>query len=127
MNLTDKANAIISQPALTDQDVTELQKIRYEMSCLYSNYLITQSDKETSYNKDRANKYLEYRKKAKESGEKYTEKDIEMMTKKYAEEKRGDYRITDAKAKWFKAIIDAISSVCIDYYAKQKSNIESSR
>lgn len=99
MNLTDKANAIISQPALTDQDVTELQKIRYEMSCLYSNYLITQSDKETSYNKDRANKYLEYRKKAKESGEKYTEKDIEMMTKKYAEEKRGDYRITDAKAK----------------------------
>ena len=34
MNLIEKANLIISQP-LTDDDVTELQKIKWEMAKLY--------------------------------------------------------------------------------------------
>lgn len=126
MNLTEKANAIISQPALTDQDVTELGKIKREMSKLYDEAVTIAWMQEQLYNQVRAEKYITFKKKAKESDKKYTEAELEMIAKNEAE-KYWDRRTAKAKATWLKAKMEAIKDICVNYHSQQKANIEASR
>lgn len=57
MNLIEKANLIISQP-LTDDDVTELQKIKREMAKLYDQAITIAWMQEAEYNQTRSSKYI---------------------------------------------------------------------
>lgn len=82
---------------------------------------------ETDYNQERANTYSHYKKLAKEKGEKYSDRTIEVMAKKIAEEKYGSYRTANWTAKGMYAIMETINSFCIDYYTRQKRIMESAR
>lgn len=127
MNLTDRANAIISQPALVDTDITELAKIKREMSKFYDDAVTIAWIQEQLYNQGRAEKYISYKKKAKDSGKKYTEAELDMIAKNYAEQKYWDWRTAKARATWLKAKMEAIKDICVNYYSQQKANIEASR
>ncbi len=125
MNLIEKANLIISQP-LTDDDVTELQKIKREMAKLYDQAITIAWMQEAEYNQTRSSKYISIKKKAKETGVKYTEAEMEMIAKDEAENKFGEWRTAKAKASWMKAKYEAIRDICVDYYTRQKNTKDAS-
>lgn len=127
MSLLEQANKIIMQAWHTDDDITELHKIKWQLSLLYNDYSSYAWNRETAYNKKRADAYSHYKKLAKLKGEKYSDKTIEVMAKKQAEDDFGDYREMSWNAKWMYAIIETINSFCIDYYTRQKRIMESAR
>ena len=53
---------------------------------------------EAEYNQTRSSKYISIKKKAKETGVKYTEAEMEMIAKDEAENKFGEWRTAKAKA-----------------------------
>lgn len=101
MNLIEKANLIISQP-LTDDDVTELQKIKREMSKLYDQAITIAWIQEADYNQTRSNKYISCKKEIKYDGKKYTESEMQMIA------------------------YEAIRDICVDYYTRQKNTRDAS-
>ena len=125
MNLIEKANLIISQP-LTDDDVTELQKIKREMSKLYDQAITIAWIQEADYNQTRSNKYISCKKEIKYDGKKYTESEMQMIAKDEAENKFGKRRTAKAKASWMKAKYEAIRDICVDYYTRQKNTRDAS-
>jgi hypothetical protein len=77
MNLIEQANSIIDQEAHTDEDITNLQRIKFKMSRLYDEYSTQSGLQETLYNQTRSEVYITAKKKAKESDKKYTEAELE--------------------------------------------------
>lgn len=115
MTLTEKASEIIMQPSHTDDDILELQRIKRQMTNLYSKTNSLWAEAEEQYNKERARKYVVLME------EKMTQWDREKSAKHFAEEEYWDYRTIKAKADGMKETIRAIETFCIAYYTKTKA------
>lgn len=82
---------------------------------------------ESLYNAIRSETYINMKKKAKESDQKYTEAQLEMIAKDKAEREAGERRTAKSKASWMKAKIEAIKDFCVNYYTIQKNQTEASK
>lgn len=109
MTLTERADAIISQPSYTDDDINELHKIKREMTKLYAHANDMATCAEHNYNLVRASLSWEGAVTAQEA-----------IAKKEAEEKYGAFRNIKASAQGIMAKIKAIESICIQYNVTQK-------
>jgi hypothetical protein len=127
MTLIDQANKIIEQPAHTDEDITQLQRIKRKMAKLYDEYSSSSWLQEQLYNSVRADVYIKTKKKMKENGKKYTENECDFIAKQQAEKQYWEYRTNKARSQSFKAIIEAIKDFCVDYYTRQKNQNDASR
>jgi len=125
MNLTDQASEIISQEAHTDDDIIELQKIKWRMTLAYKRHAMATWHKEDWYNRYRSKRYI-VRKEwdvVRENWKKFTDQDANTYSKNEAEshEQRGWYRATIWENKWMRASIQAIDTFCIAFYRKDKN------
>lgn len=124
----EQAEKIISQWVLTDEDITELWKIKRSMSRMYHEFVSASWMKEEQYNLTRSKEYIKIKQKIKDdSGRKYTDRDADRIAKDRAEENFWSYRTDKAYAQGMKSQIDALWSVIMDYRARQKHITQASK
>lgn len=121
MSLAETASKIIEQKAHTEDDITELQRIKWRMVLLYDEAVSISWLSEELYNSIRSNKYIEVKTKTRGDGKRFTDNEADRISKQEAEDKYWNYRTAKAKAMGMQAKIKAISDFCVDYYTRRKS------
>ena len=118
--LTEQATAIIDKKFYNDEDIQELQRIKFHMSLLFEQTNTLWSEIEEKYNLSRPKYYHEAKHEAMERGEKLSETKAESIGKFKAEQEFGNYRSTKESARGMTAIIRAIEGVCVTYHTANK-------
>lgn len=115
MTLVEKANKIIQQQWHTPEDITQLHRIKREMSQEYMEAKQKAGNKESQYKHERMVTY------AKSIKEWNTDSKSKEIWRYKAETEYWDYRLYRDFAHGMKAQIDAITQFCIDYYHKMNA------
>jgi hypothetical protein len=93
--------------------VEELIDLSCEMSIWYAQYIELAAIAEHNYNKERADKFIFWKQQERSDGKMCTDAQAEKLSKKDAEHAFGNYKVSKAKAHWFKAVIEAMNNKVI--------------
>lgn len=106
--------------SVTPEDIYKLVQIRRQMTKQYHEYNILAWKEEYDYNRVRSERYIDYKKQAKQKDQKYTETELEKISKFYAENRHWRRREHNKTAKSMLATIEAIKDYIVTYHTLAK-------
>ncbi len=126
MDTITRLETLMSQSDHTDEDITELARIRRHLSKKAKQTDMKANEMEEEYNLSRGREFVKVKKSKRGDGKYYTDKEADRIAKDRSEESFGKYRSMKAEAKGMYASLDALRQYIITLQSKKKNEIDAS-